>query len=86
MSEDQAKLFATTFSSPAGKEVLQHLRSITIEMVNGPAFDPNSLIHMEGQRFIVGYIEQLIAQGHRSKSDGTADKPSKRRGRTSSGS
>ncbi len=55
------------FESPTGKEVLRYLRSVTIEMVNGPNVTTEELRHIEGQRYIVGLIEQRIAHSHRSK-------------------
>ncbi len=55
------------FGSPTGKEVLRYLRSVTIEMVNGPNVTTEELRHIEGQRYIVGLIEQRIAHSHRSK-------------------
>ena len=58
---------AEIFSSPTGKEVLRYLRSITIEMVNGPNVTTEELRHIEGQRYIVGLLEQRIAHAHRSK-------------------
>jgi len=58
---------AEIFSSPAGNEVLKYLRSITIEMVNGPNVTTEELRHIEGQRYLVGLIEQRIAHAHRSK-------------------
>lgn len=58
---------AQIFESPTGKEVLRYLRSITIEMVNGPNVTTEELRHIEGQRYIVGLIEQRISHGHRSK-------------------
>jgi len=58
---------AEIFESPTGKEVLRYLRSITIEMVNGPNVTTEELRHLEGQRYIVALIEQRIAHGHRSK-------------------
>jgi len=59
--------FAQIFSSPTGKEVLRYLRSVTIEMVHGPNVTTEELRHIEGQRYIVGLIEQRIAHAHRSK-------------------
>lgn len=59
--------FAQIFESPTGKEVLRYLRSITIEMVNGPNVTTEELRHLEGQRYLVGLIEQRIAHAHRSK-------------------
>ena len=58
---------AQIFSSPTGVEVLKYLRSITIEMVHGPNVTTEELRHVEGQRYIVGLIEQRIAHAHRSK-------------------
>jgi len=58
---------AQIFESPTGKEVLRYLRSITIEMVHGPNVATEELRHHEGQRFLVGLIEQRIAHAHRSK-------------------
>lgn len=58
---------AQIFESPAGKEVLRYLRSITIELVNGPNVTTEELRHLEGQRYLVGLIEQRIAHSHRSK-------------------
>ena len=58
---------AEIFNTPTGKEVLRYLRSVTIEMVNGPNVSTEELRHLEGQRYIVGLIEQRIAHAHRSK-------------------
>lgn len=58
---------AQIFNSPTGKEVLKYLRTITIEMVNGPNVSTEELRHIEGQRYIVGLVEQRIAHAHRSK-------------------
>lgn len=69
-SEDDvniSKNIAQIFESPTGKEVLRYLRSITIEMVNGPKVTTEELRHLEGQRYVVGLIEQRIGHAHRSK-------------------
>jgi len=58
---------AQVFESPTGKEVLKYLRSITIEMVHGPNVTTEELRHIEGQRYVVGLIEQRISHAHRSK-------------------
>lgn len=58
---------AEIFSSPAGAEVLRYLRSITIEMVNGPNVSTEELRHLEGQRYLVGLLETRIAHAHRKK-------------------
>lgn len=62
---------ATLFNSVTGKAVLRYLRSITIEMVNGPNVTTEELRHMEGQRYIVGLIENRINHAHKVKKDGT---------------
>lgn len=67
-SEDQLnQVFAEVFSTPSGQAVLKHLRSITIESVGGPDIIDTYLRHLEGQRFLVGLIEQRVAKGQRSK-------------------
>jgi hypothetical protein len=58
------KLFTATFSSESGREVLRHLRHITIESVSGPNIGSNELFHREGQRYIIGLIEQRVGRGH----------------------
>jgi hypothetical protein len=58
---------AQVFESATGKEVLRYLRSITIEMVNGPNVTNEELRHMEGQRYLVGLIERRIQSAHRNK-------------------
>lgn len=58
---------AEIFSSPSGAEVLRYLRSITIEMVNGPNVSTEELRHLEGQRYLVGLLETRIAHAHRKK-------------------
>lgn len=59
--------FATTFGTASGEVVLKYLRSVTIEMVNGPQATDGELRHHEGQRYIVGLMERWIDHGHRSK-------------------
>ena len=58
---------AQIFSTPTGLEVLKYLRSVTVEMVNGPNVSTEELRHIEGQRYLVGLIEQRIAHANRSK-------------------
>lgn len=62
-----SKNIAQIFSTPTGAEVLRYLRSITIEMVNGPNVSTEELRHIEGQRYLVGLLEQRINHAHRSK-------------------
>ena len=62
---------ATLFGSATGQAVLRYLRSITIEMVHGPNVSTEELRHMEGQRYIVGLLENRINHAHKVKKDGT---------------
>lgn len=59
--------FVSLFGSELGKRVLKHLRRTTIENVAGPHVTNDVLRHMEGQRFIVGIIEQRVIRGHKAK-------------------
>ena len=65
-----SKNIAQIFQSPAGKEVLKYLRSISIEMVHGANVSTEELRHIEGQRYIVGLIENRINHAHRIKTNG----------------
>lgn len=65
-----SKNIAQIFQSPTGKEVLKYLRSISIEMVHGANVSTEELRHIEGQRYIVGLIENRINHAHRIKTNG----------------
>lgn len=60
---------AEVFGTPTGQAVLKYLRSITIEMVNGPHVSTEELRHLEGQRYIVGLIESRINHSHKVKNN-----------------
>jgi len=62
-----SKNIASLFESEVGQEVLKYLRSITIEYVNGPKVTTEELRHIEGQRYLVGVIEQRIRHAHNHK-------------------
>lgn len=62
---------AEVFNTPTGNAVLKYLRSITIEMVNGPNVTTEELRHLEGQRYLVGLIESRINHAHKVKDNGT---------------
>ena len=62
---------AEIFNTPTGNAVLKYLRSITIEMVNGPNVTTEELRHLEGQRYLVGLIESRINHAHKVKNNGT---------------
>lgn len=46
--------------SPAGREVLRYLRSITLDAVAGGGISDGELRHLEGQRFVVALLERRI--------------------------
>lgn len=56
---------AACFGTPAGRAVLDYLKSITVNTASGPEVNVNALIHLEGQRFLVGLIQSRIEQGHK---------------------
>ena len=60
---------AQIFSSDTGKEVIRYLRSISIETVHGSNVSTEELRHVEGQRYIVGVIENRINHAHRIKTN-----------------
>lgn len=62
-------LFHECFATPSGREVLAHLRRMTIETVGGPETSNDTLRHMEGQRFIVAVIEQRRAMHAKHQKD-----------------
>jgi hypothetical protein len=61
--------FALVFDdSPASYLVLQYLRSITLNLVNGPEnLDNLSLAHREGQRYIMALIDHRVALGRKKE-------------------
>jgi hypothetical protein len=62
---------AVLLSSETGQAVLKYLRSITIEMVNGPNVTTEELRHIEGQRYIVGLLEARMNHARKVKSNGS---------------
>jgi hypothetical protein len=61
--ETLPQIFAQTFRGPRGERVLSHLKSMTIERVNGPEASGATLRHLEGQRQLVSYILSLVKRG-----------------------
>lgn len=57
------KLYASVFSSDAGREVLAHLKLITVDSVSGPNIEPNQLFHLEGSRFLYAVIKNRVNKG-----------------------
>ena len=56
-------IFSDTFNTPAGKAVLQSLKSITIEAIAGGEITDHALRHLEGQRYLYGLIQRRINKG-----------------------
>ena len=62
--KDIEKQYARVFSGPSGKQVLEHLRSITIERVMGHNVSNDDLRWWAGQNALVHLIENLIKRGN----------------------
>lgn len=62
--KDIEKQYARVFSGPSGKQVLEHLRSITIERVMGQNVSNDDLRWWAGQNALVHLIENLIKRGN----------------------
>jgi hypothetical protein len=63
MQSDLASAFARCFRGNDGERVLMHLRRITIERRPAPDCSEAELRHLEGQRHLAAYIQQLVARG-----------------------
>lgn len=60
---DLASAFARCFRGNDGDRVLAHLRRITIERRPAPDCSEAELRHLEGQRHLAAYIQQLVTRG-----------------------
>ena len=58
-----ATAFARCFVTADGRQVLDHLRRLTVERALGPQASEALLRYVEGQRQMVLYIEALVAKG-----------------------
>lgn len=58
------KLYVRTFSTPSGKQVLDHLRSITIERKFGQNITCDELRWWGAQSALVHYIENIVKRGN----------------------
>ena len=61
--QDIEKQYARTFATPSGKQVLIHLRSITLERIIGPNASNEDLLWWAAQNALVHQIEHLINKG-----------------------
>jgi hypothetical protein len=58
-----AVAFTRCFATNAGRAVLRHLCGMTLERTLAPEAPESVLRHLEGQRFIVRYLQQLVERG-----------------------
>lgn len=63
MDKTIAHNYARALGSDAGRAVMAHLRSITIERWLGPGATDAELRSLEAQRALVHQIEQLVRRG-----------------------
>lgn len=57
------KQYVRTFSSSSGKQVLAHLRSVTVERILGPNVTNDELRWWAAQNALVHQIENMIKRG-----------------------
>ena len=61
--ENLNTLFYKMFNTPGGKEILKHLKALTLEAVAGPEISDQQLRHLEGQRYLVGLVQRRVNKG-----------------------
>jgi len=66
--EKISKDIKALLGSPAGREVLRYLRSITLDAVAGGGISDGELRHLEGQRFVVALLERRIKHAEKVES------------------
>lgn len=62
--QDIEKQYARTFATNSGKQVLAHLRSMTIERIVGPNVSNEDLRWWAAQNALIHHIENLIKKGN----------------------
>ncbi len=60
--EEIRKSFQKCFHGKEGAIVLSYLKRLTLERYLGPDISTDALRHLEGQRYLVGYILSLCRQ------------------------
>ena len=60
---DINEAFAITFRDPAGKLVLNYLKSITVNAVLPSSSNPNEIVYHEGARWLMAIIDTRIEHG-----------------------
>lgn len=63
MINETEKNYVRCFETYAGRKVIEHLRSITIERFLGTGATDSELRSLEAQRSLVYQIESLIKRG-----------------------
>ena len=61
---DIEKHYARIFNTPSGKQVLNHLRTLTVERVLGSNVSDNDLRWWAAQKALVHQIENFITRGN----------------------
>jgi len=61
--EEVAKCFARCFRGADGERALAHLKAQTLDLAAGPDMPDSRLRHLEGQRFLVRSIINLVERG-----------------------
>lgn len=60
-------MFAEVFKGGPGLEILTYLKSVTVNAVLSPGqVEPNALMHLEGQRYLVHLIDKRVEKGMRN--------------------
>ena len=62
--QDIEKHYARVFSGNSGKQVLEHLRSVTIERIIGPNVTNDELRWWAAQNSLIHQIENMIKKGN----------------------
>ena len=57
------RCFARCFAGPDGEAILDHLRRVILDRRCPPSASDAELRHLEGQRFAVAYVRQLVERG-----------------------
>lgn len=61
--ERLAAAYARCFAGGDGRQVLDHLRALTMNRTLGPAAPDAALRHLEGQRALVAHVLALVVRG-----------------------
>lgn len=68
-ASELGQIAARCFQGGDGRQLLQYLKSITMERTLGPGVDISHLRHLEGQRQLVQHLSILIERGRSGNSE-----------------